>query len=178
MYRAPRVVNRIIDRQVRLDKDRKHFEALRDQKPTIDTTQPPPNRRLMLFEKRQARYRQNLQYEEALKYQELAEIQRLREKTPKRPKTDFQTFLSSLKQSSYSQSSMSRADSKLCHTKQDNVYEDSQEIKPEEVVDDNGMTVVDKRPQANYNINTIKPMLQNSTFQTTPSANAPNLYPQ
>ncbi|EAX95134.1 hypothetical protein TVAG_385220 [Trichomonas vaginalis G3] len=171
MYRAPKVVNRIIDRQVRLDKDRKHFEALRDLKPAIDISRPPLNPRLVVYEKRQAIYRQNLMYEEAMKYRELAEIERNRGKTPHQPKTDFQTFLNSLKQSNRAKTTLQKINYKQDknNTRNDDLVNEETETKQEKVVDDNGMKVVDKNPETNVKLNTIRPILRNSTFQTTPS---------
>ena len=79
MYRAPRVVNRLIDQQMREIADKKHQEALRKMKPQIDTKRPPPVPRLVVYEKHQTRDRAYQIIDETMKIREIQEIERQRQ---------------------------------------------------------------------------------------------------
>ena len=79
MYRAPRVVNRIIDQQMREIADKKHQEALRKMKPQIDTKRPPPVPRLVVYEKHQTRDRAYQIIDETMKIRTIQEIERQRQ---------------------------------------------------------------------------------------------------
>ena len=79
MYRAPKVVNRLIDQQMREIANKKHQDALRKMKPSIDNKRPPPVPRLVVYEKHQTRDRNYQIIDEAMKIRTIQEIEQQRQ---------------------------------------------------------------------------------------------------
>lgn len=161
MYRAPRVVCNIVDRQMREAADKKHREALKKMKPKVDVSKPPPVPRLVVYEKHQTRDRliqmelesENIRTIQEIERENMRTRQSIRERRTNRNSGSLIDWTQNLKLSQKPQTSNAstrKRGNSVPYRMPEPQEETSLFEQPseKEIIEDEGMVVVDSKPKS------------------------------